>query len=73
MKVYEFDVVVDDVSLEETVEKLLGFDGVIAVEILSRANDANGWPTIKLTASPSKSFYQSLEEVFPDYEDSEIK
>lgn len=73
MKVYEFDVVVDDVSLEETVEKLLGFDGVIAVEVLSRANDANGWPTIKLTASPSESFYQSLEEVFPDYEDSEIK
>jgi hypothetical protein len=73
MKVYEFDVVVEDISLEETVEKLMGFDGVIAVEVLSRANSANGWPTIKLTASPSEKFYQSLEEIFPDYEDLEIK
>jgi hypothetical protein len=70
MKVYEFDVVTEEISLDQTIENLLGIDGVISVEVLS---SANGWPTIKLTASPSEKFYQSLEEIFPDYEDGEIK
>jgi hypothetical protein len=70
MKVYEFDVVTEEISLDQTIENLLGIDGVISVEVLG---SANGWPTIKLTASPSEKFYQSLEEIFPDYEDGEIK
>ena len=70
MKVYEFDVVTEEISLDQTIENLLGIDGVISVEVLE---SANGWPTIKLTASPSEKFYQSLEEIFPDYEDGEIK
>jgi hypothetical protein len=70
MKVYEFDVVTEEISLDQTIENLLGIDGVISVEVL---DSANGWPTIKLTASPSEKFYQSLEEIFPDYEDGEIK
>jgi hypothetical protein len=69
MKVYEFDVVTEEISLDQTIENLLGIDGVISVEVLS---SANGWPTIKLTASPSEKFYQSLEEIFPDYEENEI-
>jgi hypothetical protein len=69
MKVYEFDVVTEEISLDQTIENLLGIDGVISVEVLG---SANGWPTIKLTASPSEKFYQSLEEIFPDYEDGEI-
>jgi hypothetical protein len=73
MKMYEFDVVTEEISLDQTVENLLGIDGVISVQVLESANGANGWPTIKLTASPSKKFYQSLEEIFPDYEDGEIK
>ena len=70
MKMYEFDVVTEEISLDQTVENLLGIDGVISVQVLE---SANGWPTIKLTASPSEKFYQSLEEIFPDYEDGEIK
>jgi hypothetical protein len=70
MKVYEFDVVTEEISLDQTIENLLGIDGVISVEVLE---SANGWPTIKLTASPSEKFYQSLEEIFPDYEDNEIE
>jgi hypothetical protein len=70
MKVYEFDVVTEEISLDQTIENLLGIDGVISVEVLE---SANGWPTIKLTASPSEKFYQSLEEIFPDYEDGEIE
>ena len=70
MKVYEFDVVTEEISLDQTVENLLGIDGVISVEVLG---SANGWPTIKLAASPSEKFYQSIEEIFPDYEDGEIK
>jgi hypothetical protein len=69
MKVYEFDVVTEEISLDQTIENLLGIDGVISVEVLG---SANGWPTIKLTASPSEKFYQSLEEIFPDYEENEI-
>jgi hypothetical protein len=69
MKVYEFDVVTEEISLDQTIENLLGIDGVISVEVLE---SANGWPTIKLTASPSEKFYQSLEEIFPDYEENEI-
>jgi hypothetical protein len=69
MKVYEFDVVTEEISLDQTIENLLGIDGVISVEVLG---SANGWPTIKLTASPSEKFYQSIEEIFPDYEENEI-
>jgi hypothetical protein len=73
MKMYEFDVVTEEISLDQTVENLLGIDGVISVQVLDSANGANGWPTIELIASPSEKFYQSLEEIFPDYEDGEIK
>jgi hypothetical protein len=72
MKRYEFDVVVDKVPLDKTVENILKISGVIMCEVLSEANDANGWPTIRVTLDESKETLANLSEIFPDYEDSEI-
>ena len=73
MKVYEFDVATDEIPLDKTVDTILGISGVIAVEVLSEANDGNGWPTIKVTLTETEETHSRLSEIFPDYEESEIK
>jgi hypothetical protein len=73
MKTFEFDVATDTAPLETTIENIYKIDGVIMVQVLSEENDANGWPTIKVTINESESSLAQLGEIFPDYEDEEIK
>lgn len=72
MKTYEFDVVTDEISLEQTIENLFAISGIIAVETLSEANDANGWPTIRVTLIESDEAFAKLAEIFPDYAEDEL-
>ena len=71
MKTYEFDVVTDEVPLDATIDRISEIGGVIAVEVLSEANNANGWPTIKVTLNESAANFSALAEIFPDYEQDE--
>lgn len=73
MKVYELDIATDEIPLDKTVDRILEISGVIAVEVLSEANDANGWPTIKVTLNETEETHSRLSEIYPDYEASEIK
>lgn len=71
MKTYEFDVVTDKISLEQTIENIFAIGGIITVETLSEANDANGWPTVRVTLIESEETVSKLAEIFPDYQDYE--
>lgn len=72
MKMYEFDVVTDEVSLEDTIEKIFSITGVVLVETLSLQNNANGWPTIRVTLNESEETFAKLSEIFPDYSEDEL-
>lgn len=72
MKAYEFDVVTDEVPLDETIKRLYSIDGVISVGVLQDYDSGNGWPVILVVLHESEETFSELEEIFPDYEEDEI-
>ena len=63
----EFDVVTEEISLNETVNKLKKTNGVIQVQVISKNN---GWPTLGVIAQPTDEFIKIMDEMFDgDWED----
>jgi hypothetical protein len=60
----EFDIVTEEISLNETVNKLKKTNGVIQVQIISKKNSGNGWPTLGVIAQPTKEFIKIMDEMF---------
>jgi hypothetical protein len=72
MKAYEFDVVTDEIPLDETIKRLYSIDGVISVGVLQNYDSGNGWPVILVVLHESEETFSELEEIFPDYQEDEI-
>jgi hypothetical protein len=60
----EFDIVTEEISLNETVNKLKKTNGVIQVQIISKKNSGNGWPTLGVIAQPTVEFIKIMDEMF---------
>jgi len=60
----EFDVVTEEISLNETVNKLKKTNGVIQVQVISKKNSGNGWPTLGVIAQPTEEFIKIMDEMF---------
>lgn len=60
----EFDIVTEEISLNETVNKLRKTNGVIQVQIISKKNSGNGWPTLGVIARPTVEFIKIMDEMF---------
>jgi hypothetical protein len=57
----EFDIVTEEISLNETVNKLKKTNGVIQVQVISQNN---GWPTLGVIAQPTVEFIKIMDEMF---------
>jgi hypothetical protein len=65
----EFDIVTEEISLDETVSKLENTNGVTEVKIISKKSDS-GWPTLWVAAQPTDEFTKIMDEMFDaDWED----
>ena len=66
----EFDVVTEEISLDETVNRLRGTNGVIEVRVVSEANSGNGWPTLFVDTVATDEFTKIMDEMFgEDWDD----
>lgn len=48
-KVYELDIVTEDISLDDAVAEIAAIEGV-SIILVSSSGFGSGWPTVKLSA-----------------------
>jgi hypothetical protein len=60
----EFDIVTEEISLKDTVNKLRKTNGVIQVQVIAKKNSGNGWPTLGVIALPTDEFIKIMDEMF---------